>query len=97
MSNIRVTYAEIEQAAAQLGLGRDDLTARLQTMQQQIRDLVSSGFVTDLASTRFEAAFSEYSAGANVVIARLDDMQTFLMQTATAMRDLDAQIAARIG
>ena len=96
MSNIRITYAELEQAAAQLGQGRDDLSARLQTMQQQIRDLVTSGFVTDLASSTFEAAYAEYTTSASAVIARLSDMQTFLTQTAAAMQDLDAQIAARI-
>ncbi len=97
MSNIKVSYAEIEHAAAQLGQGREELTAKLQSLQQQIQNLVSSGFVTDQASVKFSGAYNEYTTSANTVVARLTEIQSFLTQTANAMRDMDAQIAARIG
>lgn len=96
MSNIRVSYAEMEQSAAQLGAGRDEITHKLQTMQSQISNLVASGFVTDQASGKFHAAYQEYTASANTVVAKLSEIQSFLTQTANAMRDMDAQIAARI-
>ena len=96
MSNIKVSYSEIEQAAAQLGQGREEITAMLQTLQHQIQNLVSSGFVTDQASVKFNAAYSDYTASANTVAAKLNEIQQFLVQTANAMRDMDAQIAARI-
>ena len=50
MANIRVSFGEIETAAAQLGQGREEIVARLQSLQQQIQGLISSGFVTDQAS-----------------------------------------------
>ena len=96
MANINVSYAEIEQAASQLGNGRDEITTKLQSLRTQIGNLVSSGFVTDQASVKFNAAYSEYTASANTVVNKLNEIQTFLTQTANAIRDMDAQIAARI-
>lgn len=97
MANVKVSYGEIEQAAAQLGAGREEIAAKLQSMQQQIASLVASGFVTDQASVKFESTYGEYTAGANAVIAKLNEIQGFLTQTAHTVRDMDAQIAARIG
>ncbi|RGE19476.1 WXG100 family type VII secretion target [Leucobacter sp. wl10] len=97
MANINVSYSEMEQAAAQLGLGRDEITQKLQSMQTQIANLVASGFVTDQASGRFNAAYTEYTSSAHAVVGRLGEIQNFLTQTANAMREMDAQIASRIG
>lgn len=96
MANINVSYAEIEQAGTQLGTGRDEITQKLQQMQQQINTLVSSGFVTDQASGKFNEAYAEYTTSANTVIAKLTEIQSFLAHTAEAIRDMDAQLAARI-
>lgn len=96
MSNIKVSYAEIETAASQLGAGREEITAKLQAMQNQIRNLVASGFVTDQASGKFNDAYTKYTTSANTLIAQLNEIQAFLTGTANAMRDLDSQIAAKI-
>lgn len=96
MANINVSYAEMEQAGTQLGSGREEISQKLQQMQQLISSLVSSGFVTDQASGKFNDAYADYTTGANTVIAKLSEIQSFLTQTAAAMRDMDAQIAARI-
>lgn len=96
MANITVSYGEIEQSATQLGAGRDEITQKLQALQTQIGNLVASGFVTDQASGKFNTAYTEYTTSANTVIAKLTEIQTFLTQTATAMREMDAQIAAKI-
>lgn len=96
MTNMRVSYSELEQAAVQLGNGRDEITAKLRLMESQIANLVSSGFVTDHASVRLNAAFTEYTSGAATVIEKLTEIQAFLTHTASAIRDLDTQIASRI-
>jgi len=96
MANITVSYAEMQQAAKHLGSGRDEITAKLQSMQTKIKELVSSGFVTDKASSRFEVAYAEYTKSAKTVILKLDEIETFLNQTAKAMAEMDAQIAGRI-
>ena len=96
MANINVTYAEMEQAASQLGTGRDEITEKLRALQSQINNLVASGFVTDQASGKFNAAYNDYTTSANTVVQKLTEIQTFLTQTANAMREMDAQIAAKI-
>lgn len=96
MANINVSYDEMEQAATQLGTGRDEMSQKLQHLQTQIGNLVSSGFVTDQASGKFDTAYREYTAGANTVVEKLTEIQSFLTQTANAMRDMDSQIAAKI-
>lgn len=96
MANINVTYGELEGAASQLGAGREEITSRLQSMQSQIGQLVSSGFVTDQASGKFNDAYTRYTQSANNVISELAQIESFLRQTASAMSDMDAQIASKI-
>ncbi|GAB3128538.1 WXG100 family type VII secretion target [Glaciibacter psychrotolerans] len=96
MSNIKVSYGEIEAAAGQLGTGREEITTKLQGLQTQIGQLVSSGFVTDQASGKFNDAYTKYTSSANTVILQLTEIETFLKGIATAMKDLDTQIASRI-
>lgn len=96
MSNIHVSFAEIEYAAELLGQGREEITSRLHALQQQMQNLVSSGFITDQASKRFQESYIDYTSSANVVIAKLDEIQGFLKQTASALREVDQQIASRI-
>jgi len=96
MANINVSFSDIEQAAKQLSVGREEITSRLQSMQQLIGNLVSSGFVTDQASVKFSGSYTEYTAGAQTVIAKLTEIEQFLVHTATSMREMDQSIAARI-
>lgn len=96
VANVNISYQEMENAAAQLGAGRDEITAKLQQLQRQIQGLVGSGFVTDNASKRFESSYGEYTLSANRVIEKLSEIQQFITQTATAHRSMDDEIAARI-
>lgn len=96
MSNIKVSYGDIEAAASQLGAGREEITTKLQNLQGQIQNLVTSGFVTDQASGKFNDAYTKYTTSANTLIAQLNEIQQFLTGTANAMRELDAQIASKI-
>lgn len=95
--NIKVSYADLENAAAQLGSGRDEITMKLQTMQQQIQALISNGFVTSVASGKFAAAYESYTASAKSLVEQLTQIQEFLRSTAQVMQETDLQIAARIG
>lgn len=96
MANITVSYDEIESAAARLGTGREDITQILQSLQGIIEGLVASGFVTDQASGRFNAAYRDYTTSANMTINKLGEIQSFMTQTSSSMREMDTQIAARI-
>ena len=94
--NIRVSFAEIEQAAGNLGVGRTDITSRLHSLQSQIESLVSSGFVTDQASGRFHDSYLRYTSSATAVIEQLTEIETFLRETSRAMQELDQSIASRL-
>ena len=97
MTNISVSYGEMEQSAAVLGAGRDDITEKLRAMQEHIRGLASSGFVTETASQRFEATFAEYTTHATGVIDGLAELQGFILQAAAAHRELDQLLSSRLG
>ncbi len=97
MANIRASYGEMESAGSQLSAVKDEIAAKLHFAEGQIANLVSSGFVTDQASPRFTAAFGEFLTSATAVIETLSEMHLFLSHSAEAMRELDTQIAARIG
>lgn len=97
MANVSISYEEMTAAAARLGAGRDEITAKLQDLQRQIQALVGSGFVTDRASKRLESVYLEYTSSANTAIDRLTEIQQFITQAAAAHRSMDDEIAARIG
>lgn len=96
MANITVSYDELAAAAAKLNTGRGEIIERLRDMQQQIQALVSSGFVTDSASKKFETSYGEYTISANTVIEKLTEIQQFIQEVARAHQEMDAQIAAKI-
>lgn len=96
MAGIQVTYGEIESAATKLGVGRDTITQNFRELQTQINTLVTSGFVTELASEKFNDAYNDYTTSANTCVDKLTEIQTFLTQTASAMREMDQQIASKI-
>jgi WXG100 family type VII secretion target len=95
-TNVKVSYAEMQTAATKLGTGKTEITEKLRDLQTQIQNLVSSGFVTDLASKKFNTAYTTYTTSANTLIAQLTEIQSFLTGTAAAMQDLDTQIASKI-
>lgn len=97
MANLTISYAEMEQTASQLGQAREELTDKLRALRAMISEHVKSGFVTDRASDKFDGAFAEFTESATVVVGALTDMQGYLTSSADALRDLDAQMAARIG
>lgn len=96
MANMTVSYQEMDVAAAKLRAGKEEISVLLQNLQQHIQQLVSSGFVTDQASQKFSESYRSFTSAAQTVVGQLTEIQSFLTGAATAIRDLDAQIAAQI-
>jgi WXG100 family type VII secretion target len=94
MSNIKVTYADMEQAATRLQNGEHEIDQKLTEMRNFINQLVSTGFVTEKASQAFDNSYASYTKSAQKVIAALDDMQKYLHTAANTMRDTDARLAS---
>lgn len=97
VSNLNVSYGELNAKADQLISGRDEINATLTKLQGQINALVSQGFTTDKASGAFADAYTRFTSGASNTIGGLNDLALFLKSTATTLGEVDSQIASRIG
>ncbi len=96
MANVKVSYQEIDSAAAKLNAGRNEIVLKLNELQSQINDLVSSGFVTDKASGAYQTNYDKFTKGASTTIEGLDGLSKFLTGTSAAMQELDSQLASRL-
>ncbi|HWR86564.1 MAG TPA: WXG100 family type VII secretion target [Rhodoglobus sp.] len=96
MSNINVSYDSINNAAARLDQGRDELNLKVQELNTLINNLVSDGFVTSQASGAYQSAFEQYSSGARQTIDGLTGLSDFLRRTAQTLQETDQAIAGSI-
>lgn len=96
MANITVSYDEMNAAATKLDVGRGEMIEKLRDLQTQMQGLVSSGFVTDAASKKFESAYNDYTTSAHTVVEKLTEIQRFIRDVAKAHQDMDTEIASKI-
>lgn len=96
MAGLKVSYAEMDSAAKRLKAKRDSIVGELNEARSLVSSLVSGGFVTEKASGKFDQASEKFTKGAKTTIESLDDMGTFLTQTASALQKVDAEIASKI-
>ena len=95
MADFTVSYAGLEEAASQLDVGRDNLEQQIESLNRLIKDLVSDGFVTSSASGAYHEAFLQYSNGAKLTIAKLEEFAKFLRNAMDVIRETDEQLAQR--
>ena len=96
MANINVSYQELQDAAARLRSGQEDITGRLQELKSFIDSLVSGGFVTDQASVAFQEQYTQFTTGTTQTVSALEGLSTFLTQTASVLSDVDSSLASSI-
>lgn len=96
MANINVSYQDLQDAAARLNAGQEDITGRLNELKAFIESLVSSGFVTDQASVAFQEQYTQFTTGATQTISALAGLSSFLNQTASVLADVDSSLASTI-
>ncbi len=96
MANINVTYGDLQDAAAKLSAGEQDLIGKLNELKAYIESLVGGGFVTDQASGAFRQKYEEFTTGTTQVVSGLDGLSGFLTQTAQIMQDTDSTLASTI-
>lgn len=97
MANINVSYDEMEQAANRLVTGREELESKLGELRGFISNLVSSGFVTDQASGKFDETYESFTQNATGTIAALNGLGDYLNNAAATLRDTDSQLSAQAG
>lgn len=96
MSNVSVAYHELSALAAQLTHGQTQIENDLSRLATQVNTLVTSGFVTDRASTAFHAAYEEFTTGARQCIQGLEAMSRFLHTSAQTFEEADTSLASII-
>jgi len=97
MANVNVTYEEMRQAATRLNTGKEEINTKLADLKSYIANLVSSGFVTDQASVKFNETYTNFTTSATNTINALEGLASYLTQAAQAMQDTDQQLAAGLG
>jgi len=93
MTNLNVTYADMEQAASHLKAGHHLMHAELQRLYRICEQLTTSTYVTDSSSGAFMTSYTQFNTGANQMMDGLQGMATFLTSAAQALRDTDQHLA----
>lgn len=96
MSNMNVTYDELEAVASQINNGKDQMIAQLQQLQSIVENLTNSGFQTDKASVAYQTHFTDYNTRTTQAVEALQAYQEFLIGTAQALRDTDEALAGQL-
>ncbi|MGQ0777445.1 MAG: WXG100 family type VII secretion target [Pseudonocardiales bacterium] len=97
MANVHVDYQQLQSSASQLQSGKQEIEAQLGRLKSMIDNLVSSGFVTDRASGKFQQSYEQWNSGAKNVIAGPEGMTGFLKNAISQHEQLDSQLSQSTG
>lgn len=97
MSNMHVSYEDLNSEASSLDTSREDINGQLTQIRSRIQNLTTSGFTTDAASVRYMQTIEQFTTGATQTIDALTDLANMLRQTATTLQDTDQQLAQQMG
>ena len=93
---VHVKHDDLTAQAQRLGKDKNELEAKLQEIQSQIQQLISSGFVTDSASASFGEAHERWNTAAKATISELENMAAYLGKASAAFADVDKQFTVKI-
>ncbi|HUH52447.1 MAG TPA: WXG100 family type VII secretion target [Microbacteriaceae bacterium] len=96
MSNLNVTYDQMNTVAVRLRAGQSELESKLAELRAAVTELVSNGFTTTNASAAFSASYEQFTLGARQTVGGLEGMSEFLDRAATILRSTDEQLAHSI-
>jgi WXG100 family type VII secretion target len=97
MANVHVDYQQLQSTASQLQSGQQEVETQLARLKSTVDNLVSSGFVTDQASGKFQQSYQQWNSGAKNVIAGLEGMTGFLRTAIGQHQQLDSQLSQSTG
>ena len=97
MPNVQVDYEQLKSSASQLRSGQQEVEGMLTRLKTMIDNLVTSGFVTDQASGKFQQSYDQWNTGAKNVIAGLDGMSSFLTSAVNQHQQLDTTLGQSAG
>jgi hypothetical protein len=97
VSNVRVTYAELEAVRAEMTAAHQRLDEELKLLQQRVRLLTDSGFITPQATPKFREAYDQWTAGTLQAAEGLLGMAAFLQAAVDGWREVDSAQAGMLG
>ncbi len=97
MASIHVDYEQLQSTASQLKSGQQEMEAQLGRLKSLVDSLVSSGFVTQLASGKFQQSYEQWNSGAKNVMDGLEGMSSFLNTAIAQHQQLDQQLSQSTG
>jgi len=97
MANLNVTYGEMQNEAAGLRNGQQQIIDNLNALRNRINGLVTNGFVTDSASGAFQQMYESFNNGATQTINALEQIAATLENMARTLQETDQALARSIG
>ncbi|MFG1947539.1 WXG100 family type VII secretion target [Nonomuraea sp. NPDC048826] len=89
-----LSFPQVESSANRLNKEKEDIEGRLTQLKSMIDQLVSSDFVTERASGKFQQDYEQWNTGAKQVMQGLDGMSQFLKTAIAKHRELDASLSS---
>ena len=93
---VHVEHAAMAAQAQRLASTRAELDSTLASIQSQIQELVSGGFVTESASTSFASAQDRWNTAARNCVQELELMAQYLTKTSDAFAEVDSQYTVKL-
>ena len=84
-------------AANRLTTGKGDISSKLHELQVLVSGLVQGDLVTDAASGAFHSSYEQFTKGTTEAVSGLNGMSQFLTKAASALENVDSELAKGIG
>lgn len=94
---IHVDYEAVRNAANRLSTGQGELETQLTQLKSLIDGLITSGFVTDQASSKFGTSYQQWDTGVRNAISGLSGMSGFLNSVVSQHEQLDTTLGQATG
>ena len=93
MADVRVTYQEMLDTATRLRNNKNEVTARLTDCQRIVQGLVTSGFVTQQASGKFDEVSTKFVTSSKEAMETLETLSGWLDKAVESLRQMDQEMA----
>lgn len=96
MTDLDVSYDQMQAAASRLRAGQDELSTTLRHLRELVGQLVADGFTTTTASGALQLAYEQFTQGALHAVSGIDSIAQFLERAAQALAEVDSRLAAQL-
>jgi WXG100 family type VII secretion target len=92
-----LSFPQVQNSATRLNKEKEDIEQKLTQLKTMIDNLVSSEFVTERSSGKFQEDYDQWNTGAKQVMRGLEGMSRFLSTAITKHRELDESLSRGAG